>query len=1092
MANVTRNLSLSKSAYIKAAHPSTVYTTSSGTSYLVSKDNYSNQNALLLGFANWPSSLKRNRLISARLRLQVGTGQGYLAVYGISRDFDASTMTWKKRPTDLHDYWDSYRGHSIDESQTWGDVWINSDAYSAGTAAAKSSDAYDILNSGGVYIYDLSYYPSDYYGTSNCWFAYTSLAASGNAYIEVTYSDSVMVESQVTRNSGPSSGCRPDQSQKFSWYYARSGSYHCANETWTQASAVFQYKKSSASSWTSVNISGSTTNYTLPANTLEENTSYDWRVQGTDTDGTTTTSSTGSFTTDYTVTTPTTFPSGTVNPFQALSFAWTVTWHSSGANEAGTTGVLYWKTSSAGSWNTIAASGNNKNLTVPSGTFPVGSTIQWYIRVTSALGYVSTSATKTFTTPTSTITADSYPSGSNFDTRQAVTFTYHFATAAGNYPQSSAKLYWKKSTASSWNQISASGSTTSITVPANTFPTNSTIDWYLQGTDAGGTTTSTSTLQFKTVSTTVQVTQAPSGSNIYTGSAITFKWKYNSAVGDYTQSSATIYWKKDTENNYRSIPVSGNVQEKAVAANTFPTNSTIQWYLAGTDSGGTTTQTNVASFKTLTSKITVQNSPVSGYSDPRYAIKFQWYFSTSGGSVPQGSATFYWKKSTDENYTAVAASGGTTSVTIPANTFPVASTIEWYVSGTDVGGTTSTSQVYSFSTAAGTAYAYCQSPIGTAEDGSAPITLRWILTNSDGSSPSLVTLSWKTPTDVDWTVIRQSSTPFTSWTVDAAFFPVGEIEWKVVATNRDEVDGPAGTAAFICLRAPDPPEGLRATAAPFSTISWQASGQEAYEISIDGTVVQKDFGPGVNSWTVTEPLSDGIHTITVRIQGSYGFWSEPAETTIDVLNVPTGTLTLTAAFEVDAVLTVSPAPDADGIVWWYRDGKAFARTIGSDTVKDRVTLGRHEYFAEIRDQDGFYTRSEPIAGSLKSCVTRIAPFAGGDWLELKLSENSNSVQDFRYTRTVNRRHVLGTKLPVLELSEFEDGSGSYDCAFRDVESAAAFEALRGQVVILKSRGSNVVIGALSEIQKKNTDFYITYSFTVQRTAWEDFIDGGND
>ena len=181
MANVTRNLSLSKSAYIKAAHPSTVYTPSAGTAYLVSKDNYSNQNALLLGFATWPSSLKRNRLISARLRLQVGTGQGYLAVYGISRDFDASTMTWKKRPTDLHDYWDSYRGHSIDESQTWGDVWINSDAYSEGTSAAKSSDAYDILNSGGVYIYDLSYYPSDYYGTSNCWFAYTSLAASGNA-----------------------------------------------------------------------------------------------------------------------------------------------------------------------------------------------------------------------------------------------------------------------------------------------------------------------------------------------------------------------------------------------------------------------------------------------------------------------------------------------------------------------------------------------------------------------------------------------------------------------------------------------------------------------------------------------------------------------------------------------------------------------------------------------------------------------------------------------------------------------------------------------------------------------------------------------
>ena len=1085
MANVTRNLSLSKSAYIKKAQPNTVFQTSAGTSYLVSKDDYSNQNALLLGFGTWPSSLKRNRLVSARLRVRLGTGAGYLSPDSISRNFDAATMTWNRRPgISSTDDWGSYQGHGPLEDHVWADVWIDSDSISA---EGKSEDARDIIQSGGVYLNDISYRIGEYTGDIDCWYAFTSLGSGGNAYIEVTYSDSEMVTSHVIPASTPSYP-KPQSAMTFSWSYVRTGNHHCYNETWTQASAVFKYKKHSASSWTTVSISGSACEYTMPGGTLEEGTQYDWCVTGTDTDGTTTTSATETFTTDHTKPTPTSYPSGNVNPFNAQKFTWTFTWDHAGGNSTQNGARLYWKTSSSNSWTYISVSGTTKTVTVPANTFPVGATIQWYIRAVSTLDYASTSEQMTFTTPTSAIEGISYPSGSNFDTRQAVTFTYRFASAAGDYPQSSTKLMWKKSTASSWNQITNSGTALSITVPANTFPTASTIDWKLQGTDAGGTTTTFGPFQFKTVSTTVQVTQAPASSDVYTGSAITFKWRYNSALGDYSQSSATIYWKKSTENNYHSITVSGNTQQKAVAANTFPTNATIQWYLSGTDSGGTTTQTNVATFKTLTSKITIQNSPGSGYCDPRYAITFQWYFSTAGGAVPQGSATFCWKISTASEYTEVTISGSTTKVTIAANTFPVASTIQWYVAGEDYSGTTSQTSVFSFSTAAGTAYAYCRSPIGTAVDGTKPITLSWDLVNSDGSSPSLVNLSWKQPTDVDWTTIRESSTPFSSWTVDGNFFPVGEIEWKVQATNRDSVAGPAGTAAFICLRAPDAPNGLRATAVPFTTISWQGSGQEAYEISIDGAVVQKDFGEAVNSWTAQEALEDGIHTITVRIQGGYGFWSDPAETTIDVVNVPTGTLTLTGSFGTDAALTVSPTPAEDGAVCWYRDGKAIGRTVGKDHFTDRLVLGSHSWYAEVRDEDGYYTRSEPVSGSLKSCVTRIAPFAGGNWIELKLSEKSDSVQNFRYARTNALRHVLGAKLPILELAEFEDMSGSYDCAFKDVESAAAFEALRGQVVILKSRGGNVVIGALTELAKSYTDFYISYSFTVQQIAWEDFID----
>ena len=77
---------------------------------------------------------------------------------------------------------------------------------------------------------------------------------------------------------------------------------------------------------------------------------------------------------------------------------------------------------------------------------------------------------------------------------------------------------------------------------------------------------------------------------------------------------------------------------------------------------------------------------------------------------------------------------------------------------------------------------------------------------------------------------------------------------------------------------------------------------------------------------------------------------------------------------------------------------------------------------------------------------------------------------------------------MLELSEFEDVSGSYNCAFKDLASAAAFEALQGQVVILKSRGGKVLIGLLSPLESRYTDFYISYTFSVQAIDWEDFRD----
>ena len=170
----------------------------------------------------------------------------------------------------------------------------------------------------------------------------------------------------------------------------------------------------------------------------------------------------------------------------------------------------------------------------------------------------------------------------------------------------------------------------------------------------------------------------------------------------------------------------------------------------------------------------------------------------------------------------------------------------------------------------------------------------------------------------------------------------------------------------------------------------------------------------------------------------------------------------------------------------YRDGKLIAKTKQLQFV-DRLVLGEHIYHIIAEMDDGNCILSEEISGKMKSCVSRIAPAAGGDWLEIHLSENSDSLQTFNWSKSVTLRHYAGAAYPVAELSPFEDRVATYDCAFKDVRSAKAFEALRGQIVILKSRGGEVVIGVLSQLNKSAKDFYISYGFSVQQIHWEDLI-----
>lgn len=484
----------------------------------------------------------------------------------------------------------------------------------------------------------------------------------------------------------------------------------------------------------------------------------------------------------------------------------------------------------------------------------------------------------------------------------------------------------------------------------------------------------------------------------------------------------------------------------------------------------------------------------SGYIDPYTEQVFEWEYDWSLqdsyyalGPIDQTSFTFYWGTSAAGPWTQITQATSEQSVTIPANTFPVG-TVYWKVSGTDGAGQTSETQVYTITTADAQAVASPVYPISRVIDESAPIEFKWNIANAYGNAATGADLEYSTDS-ATWVPLGHVDGTANTFTAPDGTFTAGKYYWRVRSYNTDNVAGPwSATPTFIYLVAPVV-ENLQATSEPFATITWQSAEQQAYKIEVDGVSLGTFFGPD-KSYTLQDFLEDGEHTVQVAVQNSFSLWSETASYTFTVTNVPGDEVTLQGQFAIDAALYWYTESESSNFLV-YRDGKKIGSS-NSNIFTDRFVLGQHSYYVLNVLPGGYYTKSNVVTGTMKACTTVIDTLQEpSGWMELRLTANDPDEQIFSYQRTASLRHFTGSVYPILELAKYEDGSGTYDVAFPDLPSAQAFEALKGKVVIIKSRGGNVVIGALLQLQKRVGDFFIAYDFTVQRIAWEDFVDDQN-
>ena len=483
-------------------------------------------------------------------------------------------------------------------------------------------------------------------------------------------------------------------------------------------------------------------------------------------------------------------------------------------------------------------------------------------------------------------------------------------------------------------------------------------------------------------------------------------------------------------------------------------------------------------------------TPTAGWINPHDAQTFTWEH------VPDGdyacaeiwetvSATLYWSSDNGSTWHSVTAPANSKSVTLPAETLP-AGTIQWYVTATDDQGTTGTSPTYTITTEDSETSATPTAPIQTVEDGREPIVFRWTTANDHGTLPTGADLQISAD-GTTWTDLGSVTGSAEEYTAAADTLPSGTVYWRVRAYNADGTAGSWSEAvSFVSVNAPAAPI-VSVDAVPFAAIRWQADGQQAYRVTVDGTTYGPFFG-SAKSFTLEDYLENGGHTTSVEIQGSAGLWSKPGTATFSVTNIPGTPIQLSGVFYRDAQLRWTSGSEVrDFLV--YRDGVRIAHTSGS-SFTDRTVLGGHSWQVINRLPGGYYTPSNTVQGELKSCGTAMALLAGGEWLELKKTDSDSYEQGITVSQQISLRHFEGAVYPVAEASPYIDQSGSYLVAwtYQEQTEAAAFEAMMGRPVILKARGGECTVGIMTGYSKRLPHFYKAYSFTLQRIEWEDFID----
>ena len=732
------------------------------------------------------------------------------------------------------------------------------------------------------------------------------------------------------------------------------------------------------------------------------------------------------------------------------------------------------------------------------------------VAVSDSLGRTA-SAYFTLVNPQGSTATPTAPKNTTVDGTETVSFAWSVSSDWGS--QTRAELQWSADNANWTALATVTNSAKTWTAPAVSFPAG-TIYWRVRVRNSYGIMGSWSsavsfTVRYDAVSQVVPV-NSPTSGMIDASESQRFEIALEASGQTYTPftlASATFYSRAGTSGAWTSAAMAAGTTTAYIQfpANTF-SGGTLQWYAAGTDNTGRTTETEVYTLSVMTASVTaVPVSPVNVVAGSAGPIAMRWTYSSYDGSA-QAAAEL--QKSEDNlNWSALASvSGAATVWTAPTGTFGLG-TAYWRVRSKN------SANVWSdWSSAAMFKVIGAPAVSGVTPDGKPFCTVYWQVEGQrayeleiDGEAigpyfgPDVRSYTTKEPLANGLHTVRvRAQNKYGLWsewaegTADVsnmAFVPDFTLTALPVGPNVELLIEGAMIAPIITRQPQDYQSEVSTAffrayyktwsdgqpASPDITWAWEyRTGPSAAWQRYTGQIVAET---GAIAPTAAQ-ANDGYQYRAVLRNYAGELRSDPATY---YYRSPRG---------FASVLRQGEWKAPTGYFLIYRDGKQIGKTYENRFV-DRFASGTHVYTAIQVLSGGYYKRAAATAtATLRVDAPSIAPLSGGDWISLRLSEKQNREQSFTRSRAVSYVQYAGATWPDAEIGKAEELTGTGDVSFLydDAAAAEAFEALIGRPVVYKTPGGVVIVGVLAARQRTDVRCYKSYTFTLRQMNWRDYTD----
>lgn len=480
------------------------------------------------------------------------------------------------------------------------------------------------------------------------------------------------------------------------------------------------------------------------------------------------------------------------------------------------------------------------------------------------------------------------------------------------------------------------------------------------------------------------------------------------------------------------------------------------------------------------------NSPINIYINPHSTATTAFKFTMSqeeDTEIPLyiKQAKFRWReKDTTTNHETsynLPGNSKTGSISIAASTFPAKSAFEWQVQVmSDDGIWSDWSPWYYVNTTDDTCKAYPSSPVNEYIDGSKQVNFFWTSSISTGNTIVKADFQVSKNNGITW---NDLGTVTDGGPYEAApnTLPAGNVLWRVRGYNADDVAGPwSEPAAIVVRRAPDPPDISNITTVPQPTVSWQVEDQQAYQLQVgdwdSGTV----YGTA-KSAQVPYALPDGPALVRLRVQNSFGLWSDWATDTIIIVNRPGEPIAARTRVVLGGV-RLTWATEGDYPTYAIlRDGEEIATVAGKEYI-DYTGIGKSSYTIRGLNADSTYTDSPAVVEILRPRSGLIALEGVWDWMILDRRVDARPAHSGSQEEDTTLTWFSGRSLPVAELSGHRQVTARYDYTLPSLAQLEKLRAMSGRIVIYKHRDGELFRGLLGGLSWSRNRGRWDVSFTI--------------